>query len=402
MNILVINCGSSSIKFTLFDETDFAVIATGMVDRIGQPGATITFKNADGEDIRRQVEVDRIPNAIGMIADLLKDPQYGNIDPRRIKAIGHRVVHGGEAMNQPTLVDGRVKEIIRSCFDLAPLHNPPNLKGIEACEALFRDAAQVAVFDTAFHATLAPTAFLYALPHEWYREEKIRKYGFHGTSHQYVSRLAARKMDAPPEALKLITCHLGNGCSITAVDRGKSIDTSMGFTPLEGVPMGTRCGDIDPAVVFHLMRRKSMTADQVEAVLIRESGLKGLGGIGSSDMRDLENAAKDGNRQADAAIRVFAYRIKKYIGAYAFAMGGVDAVVFTGGIGENSAYVRQLICEGLEEMGIRLDPARNASASAHEGEIHTPGGRVRLLVIPTNEELEIAGQTARVLENMAC
>ena len=398
MTLLVINCGSSSIKFTLFDTADFSVVADGMVDRIGQPGATLHFHYAKGESVHRQIRVDHIREAIAQIEGLLREQRPGEGTIRRIRAIGHRVVHGGEAIHQPTLIDDRVKAVIHSCFELAPLHNPPNLEGIMACEQLFPGVPQVAVFDTAFHATLPPNAFLYALPYDLYRERKIRRYGFHGTSHRYVSRVAARKLGQPVTALRLITCHLGNGCSITAVCEGRSVDTSMGFTPLEGVPMGTRCGDIDPAIVFHLMRRESMTAAQIETLLIRDSGLKGLGGIGSSDMRDLEAAAQAGNRQAESAIRVFAYRVKKYIGAYAFAMGGLDAVVFTGGIGEKSHRVRQLICEGLERLGLRIDPQRNASLPNGESGIHHPTSLVQLWVIPTNEALEIARQTARVVD----
>lgn len=398
MYILVFNCGSSSIKFTLFNQNALTEIASGMVDRIGQPGTTLHFNSAKGMDIRRRIQVDHIRDAIAQIVALLSHPQQADVNIREITAIGHRVVHGGEAMHQPTLIDDRVKAVIHSCSDLAPLHNPPNLEGITACEQLFTGVRQVAVFDTAFHATLTPSAFLYALPYELYRNQKIRKYGFHGTSHRYVSRLAARKLNQPITALRMVTCHLGNGCSITAVCQGRSIDTSMGFTPLEGVPMGTRCGDIDPAIVFHLMRRESMTVSQVEALLIREGGLKGLGGIGSSDMRDLEAAAKEGNQQAESAIRVFGYRVKKYLGAYAFAMGGLDAVVFTGGIGENSPHVRQLICEGLESMGISIDPNRNGTIINRYGEIQHSTSRVHLLVIPTNEEWEIASQTVRVVD----
>jgi acetate kinase len=398
MYILVINCGSSSIKFTLFKKQNFTAVINGIVERIGEPGTTIHFRKINGKRLRWQIQLDRIPDAIDHIARQLRDPELGGIDAQQITAIGHRVVHGGETMHKPRLVDDRVKQVIRSCFDLAPLHNPPNLNGIIACEMLFPWAQQVAVFDTAFHATLPPHAFLYALPYDFYQKKKIRKYGFHGTSHMYVSRMAAQKLGKPVASLCLITCHLGNGSSITAISQGISIDTSMGFTPLEGVPMGTRCGDIDPAVVFYLMRKEGMDVKQIEALLIRESGLRGLSGLGSSDMRDLEAAAKAGNHQAEIAIQVFAYRVKKYIGAYAFAMGGLDAVVFTAGIGENSAWVRQLICDGLEPMGIVLDRERNASVMENKGEIHSAVSDVRLLIIPTDEESEIAHQTAQAVD----
>lgn len=397
MYILVINCGSSSIRVTLFEEKGDAVVAKGLVERIGEPVTTLHFQKTDGVEIRQKVPLERIQDAIAHIVRLIGDPAAGGIDAEKITAIGHRVVHGGETMTQPSIVDERVKQVIRSCFDLAPLHNPPNFEGILACELLFPWARQVAVFDTAFHATLPPRAFLYALPYELYQKNKIRKYGFHGTSHQYVSRLAAKKLGQPLPSLRIITCHLGNGCSITAVSRGVSVDTSMGFTPLEGVPMGTRCGDLDPAIVFHLMRKEGMDVTRLETLMNRESGLLGLGGIGSNDMRDLESAVAAGNRQAEIAIRVFAYRVRKYIGAYAFAMGGLDAIVFTAGVGENSALVRQFICDGLASMGIGLSPDRNASPLENNGEIQDDSSKVRLFVLPTNEELEIARQTARVV-----
>ncbi len=398
MYILVINCGSSSIKFTLFGLKDVTAVANGMVDRIGQPGATISLIKNGKTNYHQPIEADHITDAIELIEELLRHPDRGGIDTQQITAVGHRVVHGGESMNQPVLVDERVKAVIRSCADLAPLHNPPNLEGITALERIFPDARHVAVFDTAFHATLPKVAFIYALPIDLYRTGKIRKYGFHGTSHQFVSRLAAKRLGRSADKLRMVTCHLGNGCSVTAVSGGKSVDTSMGFTPLEGVVMGTRSGDLDPAIVFHLMRRHAMTSDDVETMLNRESGLKGLAGIGSSDMRDLESAAAEGNEQAETAIWTYAYRIRKYIGAYAFAMGGLDAVVFTGGIGENSAEVRRRICEGLEGVGIRLDLERNRSAAEHDGEIHDAASRVCILVVPTNEELEIARQTVEVVE----
>ena len=400
MHILVINCGSSSIKFTLFEKQNFSVVVNGIVERIGEPGTTIHLRKSNGKRFHWQIQLDRIQDAIDQISCHLRDPELGGIDARQITAIGHRVVHGGEAIHKPTMVDDRVKQVIRDCFDLAPLHNPPNLDGIIACEKLFPWTQQVAVFDTAFHATLPSHAFLYALPYDYYRQKKIRKYGFHGTSHLYVSRMAAQKLDRPLASLRLVTCHLGNGSSITAVLKGVSIDTSMGFTPLEGVPMGTRCGDIDPAVVFYLMRKEGMDVGQVESLLIRQSGLRGLSGIGSSDMRDLETAAKAGNHQAETAIQVFAYRVKKYIGAYAFAMGGLDAVVFTAGIGENSAWVRQLICDGLEPLGIVLDRKRNGAVLKNKGEIQSSGSKVRLLIIPTDEESEIARQTAQVVDGL--
>ncbi len=398
MYILVINYGSSSIKFSLFREKNLSVVAKGIVERIGEPGTTIRYRKTGGAERCRRIQVDHIQDAIEQIGRQLGDPESVGIETGQITAVGHRVVHGGEFIREPSLVDDRVIQVIRSCFDLAPLDNPFNLEGILDCENRFPGAPQAVVFDTAFHATISPHAFLYALPEKLYRKHKIRKYGFHGTSHRYVSRQAARRLGRPVEALRLVTCHLGNGCSVTAVSQGVSIDTSMGFTPLEGVPMGTRCGDIDSAIIFHLMRHHDMPASQVETLLHRESGIRGLSGTGSNDMRVLEAAVAAGNQQAETALRVFAYRVKKYIGAYAFVMGGLDAVVFTAGIGENSPLVRRLICEGLEPVGIMLDPDRNASVSDHNGEIQSDDSRVRLFVIPTDEELEIARQTVTVLD----
>ena len=291
------------------------------------------------------------------------------------------------------VIDSGVKRVIKDCFDLAPLHNPPNLHGIEACEAIFPGVPQVAVFDTAFHATIPEHAYLYGLPYRLYREDKIRRYGFHGTSHQYVCRTAADHLDRPIEKLKIISCHLGNGCSITAVDGGRSIDTSMGFTPLEGLVMGTRCGDIDPAIVFYLMAHKQLDSRRVSDLLNKESGLLGLAETGSNDLRDILEAREIGNRQADTAVGVFAYRIRKYIGAYAFALGGIDAIAFTAGIGENAPPIREMVCRGLDPLGIVLDPDKNTAAQRGPREIQDDKSRVKILVVPTNEEKEIAIQT---------
>jgi len=295
------------------------------------------------------------------------------------------------------VVDDRVKQIVKECFELAPLHNPPNLEGIEACEDIFPGVPQVAVFDTSFHTTLPEYAYLYGLPYALYKEDKIRRYGFHGTSHQYVCRTAADFLNRPLEELKIISCHLGNGCSITAVDGGRSIDTSMGFTPLEGVMMGTRCGDLDPAIVFYLMEYKKLDPRQINDLLNKQSGLLGLAGIGSSDLRDILKAEESGNQQAVTALNVFAYRIKKYIGAYAFAMGGIDAVLFTAGIGENSPGIREMVCRGLEGLGIVMDTEKNVAGNLAEREIQHNDSRVKILVIPTNEEKQIALQTLDLL-----
>ena len=300
-------------------------------------------------------------------------------------------------INSSVVDDDRVKRIVKECFELAPLHNPPNLEGIEACEDIFPGVPQVAVFDTAFHSTIPEHAYLYGLPYKLYKKDKIRRYGFHGTSHQYVSRTTASFLKRPLEKLKIISCHLGNGCSITAVDGGRSIDTSMGFTPLEGLMMGTRCGDLDPAIVFYLMEHKQLDPRQINDLLNKQSGLLGLAGIGSSDLRDIFQAAKSGNRQTDTAVGVFTYRIKKYIGAYAFALGGIDAIVFSAGIGENSPKIRQMVCRELEGLGIVMDIKKNVAENLTEREIQHNDSQVKILVIPTNEEKQIALQTLKVL-----
>jgi acetate kinase len=402
MYILVINTGSSSVKFTLFDMTAPAALAGGIVERIGLPGTEFHYRNGRGHSRREEVVVGDTTQAVGIITAHLTHRDYGVIQSlREIAAVGHRVVHGGEEVNQPVVVDGEVKRIIEACFELAPLHNPFNLKGIEACEASLPGVPQVAVFDTAFHATIPEHAYLYGLPYRMVKEHRIRRYGFHGTSHKYVSKEAAGFLGVPPAELKMITCHLGNGCSITAVDGGRSVDTSMGFTPLEGVIMGTRCGDIDPAIIFYLMEHKHMGPEEVNDLLNKKSGLLGLADVGSSDLRDIMAARAKGNRQADAAVRTFCYRIKKYIGAYAAAMGGLEVIVFTAGIGENSPPVRELVCEGLGDrrrgLGIAIDPGKNATANGKLGAIHSDESRVKVLVVPTNEEKEIANQTVEVL-----
>lgn len=398
--ILVVNTGSSSVKFTLFSATDLKAAASGVMERIGLDGTRLIYRRVGRETVQHAVDIPDIGSAVERILPLLTDVIAGVIQSREeIRAIGHRVVHGGEYMTQPAIVDDHVKQIIQNCVDLAPLHNPPNLEGISACEKVFPGTPQIAVFDTAFHATIPPHAHLYALPLQLCKDLKIRKYGFHGTSHRYVSRKAAEWIGKPISDLRLITCHLGNGCSITAISHGLSVDTSMGFTPLEGIPMGTRCGDIDPAIIFYLMRQKGLRAEELDKLLNRESGLLGLGGIGSSDVRDLMAALRDGNLQAETALRVFTYRIKKYIGAYLAGLGGTDAIVFTAGIGENSPLIREWICDGLMELGIVLEPERNHAMNGCLGEIQGPDSRIKLLIVPTHEEAEIAIETRELIEN---
>ncbi len=398
MYILIINAGSSSVKFTLFKKDDLQMMIDGIVERIGLKGTKIHTKNAEGKQTSKETRVADTRQAVRLIADLLTDKNDNDIQPGvDIAGIGHRVVHGGEMISRSVVVDDRVKQIIRECFELAPLHNPPNLEGIEACEDIFPGVPHVAVFDTAFHTTIPEYAYLYGLPYALYKEDKIRRYGFHGTSHQYVSRTAANFLNRPLEELKIISCHLGNGCSITAVDGGRSIDTSMGFTPLEGLMMGTRCGDLDPAIVFYLMEHKQLDPRQINDLLNKQSGLLGLAGIGSSDLRDIFEASESGNQQTNTAIGVFTYRIKKYIGAYAFALGGIDAVVFTAGIGENSPGIREMVCRGLEGLGIVMDTEKNVAGNLAEREIQHNDSRVKILVIPTNEEKQIALQTLELL-----
>lgn len=404
MKLLVINAGSSSVKFTLFQMHAQEVLANGMVERIGLGGTRLTYENWRGSNIGAEAAVTDTAQAVGLITTLLTDKRDGVLKSiEEIAAVGHRVVHGGEKMTSPVVIDPEVKSIIRECFELAPLHNPPNMEGIEACEAYLPQATQVAVFDTAFHTTIPEEAFLYGLPYRFYREYQIRRYGFHGISHNYVAHEAARFCKQPIEQLKIITCHLGNGSSMTAVRHGKSVDTSMGFTPLEGLIMGTRCGDLDPAIVPFLMGRKQIEPQEIDHILNSESGLLGLAEIGSSDMRDVLAARAEGNRQADRALRAFCYRIKKYLGAYAAAMNGLDVLVFTAGIGEHCPIVRRLVCDGLESLnslGIVLDAKKNEDHASLPAAIHAEHSAVKILVIATNEEKEIAQAVMRVLEDI--
>jgi acetate kinase len=375
-------------------------MATGMVERIGLNGTLLHYRAGEREAVEKPVNIRNTADAVAVLARHLVDPQEGCLNSlEEVQAVGHRVVHGGEKLNQPMVIDAAVKEVIREYFDLAPLHNPPNLEGIGAAETAFPQAVHVGIFDTAFHSTIPPKAYMYALPLALYRNDKIRRYGFHGISHQNVSIAAARFLDRAPEELNLITCHLGNGCSITAVQGGRSLDTSMGLTPLEGLVMGTRCGDLDPAIVLHLMEHKGLTLPQVRNILNKKSGLLGLSGGKLSDLRDIIDAMDRGDDAARNALEVFCYRIKKYIGAYTAAMGHVDAVVFTAGIGENSPLVREKTLEGLEPMGIAVDRNRNITQSATAREISPPDNPVKVLVVPTREEREIAGQVMSVLND---
>ena len=400
MKILVVNTGSSSLKFTCFDLAADAdrVLAGGVVERIGQKATCLRYvDNNQKHSERQEATVINHAGAVKIMVERLTDPRNGAISSfQEIEAVGHRVVHAGEKLREPVIIDERIKCIIEECFPLAPLHTA-NLEGVRACEKYFPRVPQVAVFDTAFHATMPPKAFLYGLPYELYQKHKIRRYGFHGTSHKFVSQRAAELLGRPLEELKIITCHLGNGSSIAAVRHGKSVDTSMGMTPLEGLIMGTRCGDLDPAIIFYLMKQLQLSAQEVDRLLNKESGLLGLAGIGSSDLRDIEQQAANGHERAALALEAFCYRTKKYVGAYAAAMGGLDVLAFTAGIGNNSSLVRAKVCQGLEFLGVMIDSDRNEALNRREGEIQGPQSRVTIMIVPTNEELEIARQTRRVL-----
>lgn len=374
MKILVLNAGSSSIKYQVFGMDEQQVLAGGLIDRIGEAGGEMASHHEALEQIIQRLQ------AAGIAG---------------IDAIGHRVVHGGEHFKQPALIDAAVVDTIRAMIPLAPLHNPANLEGIEVAQRLFPGIPQVAVFDTAFHQTMPPVAFRYALPVELYQQHKVRRYGFHGTSHQYVAQQAAAYLQRDLVDLNLITLHLGNGCSAAAIAGGKSIDTSMGMTPLEGLVMGTRCGDIDPALHFYLHRETGLSADDVESLFNKKSGLKGLCGVG--DMREVQALADSGDTDAQLAEAMFAYRVKKYVGAYIAVLGRIDAVVFTGGIGEHSARIRAQVCANLQVFGVHPDLDRNTAHTAGILEFQQEAATLKLLVIPTNEELEIARSTAREL-----
>ncbi len=375
MKILVLNAGSSSIKYQVFAMADQQVLVKGLVDRIGEAGSEIASHHDALERIILHLQ------AAGIIRD-----------GKGIDAIGHRVVHGGERFHEPALLNAEVVAAIRAMVPLAPLHNPANLEGIEVAQRLFPHVPQVAVFDTAFHQTMPPVAFRYALPEALYREHQVRRYGFHGTSHRYVMQQAAMYLQTPAADLNLITLHLGNGCSATAIAGGKSVDTSMGMTPLEGLVMGTRSGDLDPALHFYLQRAMGLDSAALENLLNKQSGLKGVCGV--SDMREIQQRAESGDTAAQLAEALFAYRVKKYIGAYLAVLGRVDAIIFTGGIGEHSARIRELVCDNLQGLGIVLDASKNRQPAAGVLEFQQANAAIKLLVIPTNEELEIARSTA--------
>ncbi|MDQ8735405.1 acetate kinase [Paenibacillus sp. LHD-38] len=398
MKVLVINAGSSSLKYQLYDMRDESVLASGRVERIGMDSSIVTHEPVDKPEVRNVSEILDHVTAVKRVIDMLTHPEFGAISHlNEIEAVGHRVVHGGEVFSSSVLVTQDVKLEIRRLFDLAPLHNPAHMMGITAVETNLPDVPQAVVFDTAFHQTMPNTSYLYPIPTVLYRRHKIRRYGFHGTSHSYVSAQAADYLKKPLESLKMITCHIGNGASCAAILNGKSFDTSMGMTPLEGLMMGTRSGDIDPAIVPFVMNKEELTLNEVNSMLNKHSGMLAISGI-SSDMREVTEAMVDGDKNAKLAFDMYTYRVKKYIGAYAAAMNGVDTIVFTAGVGENSVALRKAICEGISFLGIELDEARNAERRKDAREITTDSSRIKVLVVPTNEELLIARDTYNLVK----
>ncbi|MTI67577.1 MAG: acetate kinase [Firmicutes bacterium] len=396
MKILVINCGSSSLKYQLIDMENEEVLAKGLGERIGIEGSKVVHKPSGNDKVVIEKPMKNHKVALEIVLNALVDKEHGIIDSMdEINAVGHRVVHGGEKFADSVKIDQNVMDAIEECADLAPLHNPPNMMGIEACQELMPNTPMVAVFDTAFHQTMPKKNFIYPLPYELYEKYGIRRYGFHGTSHKYVANKAAEMLDKDLEDLKIITCHLGNGASLAAVKNGKSIDTSMGFTPLEGLAMGTRCGDLDPAIITFLMEKENMSIEEVNTLMNKKSGVLGISGV-SSDFRDIEEAANDGNERAQLALDKFVNRVKKYIGAYASIMGGVDTVVFTAGLGENSPVMREAICSDLEYMGIQIDKEKN-DVRGKDTVVNTEDSKVKVIVIPTNEELMIARDTENLI-----
>lgn len=397
MKILVLNCGSSSIKYKLFEMETRTILAQGGVEKIGLPDSFLQVKLPSGEKVKIEKPMPEHTIGIQLILDSLVDEKIRCLKSlKEIDAVGHRVVHGGEKFNKSVLITPEVKEMIVKCIDLAPLHNPANLKGIEAIEKTLPGVPQVGVFDTAFHQTMPDEAYMYAIPYELYEKYAIRRYGFHGTSHRYVSARVCEYLGVDPKGKKIITAHIGNGGSCTAVLDGKSVDTSMGLTPIEGLMMGTRSGDLDLGAATYIMDKEHLTTAEFSTLVNKKSGLLGVSGV-SSDARDIENAIAGGNKRADLARRMFIYRVKKYIGAYAAALDGVDIIVFTGGIGENDTYVRGEIAKGLGYLGVKIDEEKNKHSRGEEIVISTPDSRVTVCVIPTDEEWMIASDTMALL-----
>lgn len=395
MKILVVNCGSSSVKYQLIDMETENVMAKGYLEKIGLPDSFLTH-TVNGEKHKIEKKVANHEEGIALVLEQFTHPEYGVIsDLKEIGAVGHRVLHGGEKLSDSVLITDEVVDVIRECIPLGPLHNPAQIKGIEACKQVMGDVPMVAVFDTAFHQTLPKKAYLYAIPYEYYDKYKIRKYGFHGTSHRFVAKRVPELMNKPAESLKIITCHLGQGGSLCAVDSGKSVDTSMGFTPLAGIPMGSRSGDIDPSIVTFLMKNENLSPEEMDTILNKKSGKLGVSGI-SFDDRDIEKAAAEGNERAKLAIDTFVYQVIGCIGKYAAQMNGVDAITFAGGVGENGIEVRKEICDSLTFLGVKIDEEKN-NCRGKEVEISTPDSKVKVFVVPTNEELMIARDTLEIV-----
>lgn len=396
MKVLVVNCGSSSIKYQLINMENEEVMAKGYLEKIGLPDSFLTH-TVNGEKHRIEKVITNHEDGIKLVLDQLLDANYGVIkDLKEIDAIGHRVVHGGEKFSDSVIITDEVIDTMKECIPLAPLHNPAGITGIEACRKVLPEVPMVGVFDTAFHQTLPEEAYIYAIPYEYYEKYRIRKYGFHGTSHKFVSRRVAELMGKPLEDLKMVTCHLGQGGSLCAVKGGKSVDTSMGLTPLAGIPMGTRSGDIDPSIVTFLMKQENLTPDEMDTILNKKSGKLGVSGV-SFDDRDIEAAAKEGNERAKLAIDTFVYQVIGYIGRYAAQMNGVDVITFAGGVGENGPEVRNKICKSLEFLGVKIDEEKN-NVRGKECEISTPDSKVKVYIVPTNEELMIARDTMNLVK----
>ncbi len=399
MKVLVINCGSSSLKYQVLDMTDESLLAKGLVERIGMEGSVINHTKEGEAKVVNVVPMNDHKDAIAQVLNALQDPNHGVItDMAEIGAVGHRVVHAGEKFAESALITESVLEALEECVEIAPLHNPPNLLGIAACRELMPETPMVAVFDTAFHQTMPPESYIYAIPYEYYEKYKIRRYGFHGTSHKYVAERAADMMGKPLDTLKLITCHLGNGASVTAIKNGKVVDTSMGFTPLEGLVMGTRSGDIDPAIVTYIREKENLAPGEANNILNKKSGVLGVSGV-SSDFRDIEAAVEKGNERAALALRMFSHKVKFYIGAYIAELNGVDGIVFTAGVGENDIGMREIICDDMENLGINLDPVAN-KVRGQETIISSDDSKVKIMLIPTNEELMIARDTFEIAKKV--
>ena len=396
MNILVINCGSSSLKYQLLNMADESQLASGLVERIGLEGSVLKqVTPAFGKKVL-EIPMNDHKDALNAVLDSLKNEEYGAIKSfDEIDAVGHRVVHAGEKYSASVIIDSSVINALEACIELAPLHNPPNLMGITAIMELLPNVKNIAVFDTAFHQTMSEASYIYPLPYELYEKYGVRRYGFHGTSHRYVVQRAAAMLNKDVKDLKIISCHLGNGASVCAIDGGKSVDTSMGFTPLEGLVMGTRCGDIDPAIITYIMEKENISSSDVNNIMNKKSGVLGISGV-SSDFRDVENAAGEGNSRAKLALEIFDNRVKKYIASYASVMGGVDGIIFTAGLGENSSSNRASICENLEFMGVKLDLEANNDRGV-EKFINASDSKVKIMIIPTNEELMIARDTLELI-----